>query len=72
MESKRLASNGPGASGAFLQLFPFAPQNHQNDWPGAVLGAGFNEWLGDSESSKEVGTPLMISCSPGMKCSGLQ
>lgn len=72
MESKRVASNGPGASGVFLQLFLFTPQSHQNDWPGAVLGAGFNEWLEDSESSREVGTPLIISRSPGTEGSGLQ
>lgn len=72
MESKRMASNGPGASGVFLQLFLFTLQNRQNDWPGAVLGAGFNEWLGDSERGREVGTPLIISHSPGMECSGLQ
>lgn len=46
--------------------------SHQNDWPGAVLGAGFNEWLEDSESSREVGTPLIISRSPGTEGSGLQ
>lgn len=61
-----------GASGVFLQLFLFTPQNHQNDWPGAFLGAVFNEWLGDSESGREVGIPLVIFRSPGIECSGLQ
>lgn len=68
--SKSVASNGvQGALGGFLSppgvqrglpgllicSFYLLLRISRITWPGAILGAGLNEWLGDSERGREVG-----------------